>query len=344
MRALHSRQPERDLYWKQATEAIEHCRQLRLGPVDMILLQTQEALTLLQQAEWNRREAEVEATKDDDWEEARSTMREAIRRLSTVQQQLVKVRAGLEPGVSDVQLAELARNIQLQLARGYRNQAINYAQQPTDRVNALTLALQQLQNLSSSTSIDDVVWESRLEQIRCYRLLREHDRARSLISDATDLPDRWLGALAAEGIRLALDLGQPERALRLVENSRGSVDDPYFELARIETLVVLAEQANQREPNSDEVRRLRKQGLDRATTLTDRHGTYWGLRGEMLIARLAEAQQPTSDSDLLATAASTLLKRGLPDDAIAMFTRVLSRQKVEVTLGSLLNTVCRPRR
>ncbi len=113
------------------------------------------------------------------------------------------------------ELESLARHLKVQLARAYRNQALCYADRSADRMNALHLALEPLRDVVMLQLDDASVWQARVEQIVCLRLLKKHAQAAKLI-------EHWLGAsppahiasrLASEKIHLDLDAGNLTYAL-----------------------------------------------------------------------------------------------------------------------------------
>ena len=315
-KALDTRPPKQAQLWSKAIDLLNDSLVKQTDSTSKILLQTQLALTTQQRAEWARRTAEVQATTEDDWLPARTLIREAIKQLKMVESLLnqPRVRAGGE-GLSAIRVAELLRNARHQLARAYLNQAITYASRPKDRISSLTRALQILQPIASDTAIDELVWESRIDRIQCYRLRGDIERANQLLSEAEGIPESQLGRLAAEGVRLALDAKQPVAALSFLKSLKVKRSYPALDLARIETFVALAQQAkkpNEAKPHQEKAAQL-------TATLTRDHGTYWGLRADMLIERFASSE--TSDAKLMDSVARSKLKRNLPNEAIDTFDR-----------------------
>ena len=318
VQALSSRPPLRDEYWQRSFSIIDNSLAKTTDTTQTILLRLQRALATLERAEWTRREAEVRAQSDADWNDARTQLREAIRQLKDVESLLnqPRLRAGRE-GLSPARLSELDRNTRYQLSRAYRNQAITYAGQPKDQIASLTQALNRLQSIAGETVADQLVWQSRMDRIECYRLRGDLDVASQLIEGANAAPDRYLGQLASEAVRLALAAGQSQAAVNLLESQKDVQSHPELELARIETLVHLAKvtaDASQRTAYQRDAALV-------ASQLAQLHGNYWGLRGEILIARLADRSSDADDTQLLDTAAKTLLKQGSPEQATEIFIR-----------------------
>ncbi len=79
------------------------------------------------------------------------------------------------------ELESLARNLKVQLARAYRNQALCYAAGSPDYVNALSLALKQLPNVVSQPIDEASVWQARVEQVICLRLSKKTGEAKQQI-------------------------------------------------------------------------------------------------------------------------------------------------------------------
>lgn len=95
------------------------------------------------------------------------------------------------------ELESLARNLKVQLARAYRNQALCYAAGSADRVNALGQALEQLGEVVTLPLDAASVWQARIEQIVCLRLLKKKSNAEQLIV-------RWQKASPPKDIVLRL--------------------------------------------------------------------------------------------------------------------------------------------
>ncbi len=317
--ALDSRPPIRDEYWTRSFAAINAGLGNSQSPSSRVLLQLQLGLAKLERAEWTRREADVQAQNDDDWNDSRTQLRESISLLKKVEEELTRprMRAGNE-GISSPRVAELLRNTNYQLSRAYRNQAITYARRPRDMIAALNRALAKLQPIAGETAADELVWNARIDRIQCLRLRGDLEPASQLIAGASDAPADKVGRLAAEAVRLALDAKRPESALKMLQSQQeASKAHPELELARIETLVALATD----EQDVAQQKNLQGQAARVAAELTQIHGNYWGLRGEMLIARLADRPGAQGDTKLLDTAANTLLKQDSPEQATDMFIR-----------------------
>jgi|GEM_PF-4300934 len=328
VRALNSRQPQRDEFWNQATRVLQNEIASTTTPSSRVLLEVQLGLTMLEQAEWSRREGEIQAANEAGWQQARVRIRAAITQLKQVNESFVTLRrqqAGRDAALSINETAELQRNTSYALSRAYRNQAITYAKNPKDKIGALTLALNFLQPIAKEVRADELVWKSRMDRIECYRLRGDLSKASQLITAANEqeVPPAFAGRLVAEGVRLAIAARKPETALQFVQQQANS-NQPELELARVETLVALAEQKPE-----NEAKAYRAETANIASRLEREHGTYWGMRGEILVARLAEraVNSGSQETNLLETTARTLLKQAQPDKAIDTFVRAANQAK-----------------
>ncbi len=113
------------------------------------------------------------------------------------------------------ELESLARNLKLQLARAYRNQALCYPVASPDRINALSLALKQLPEIITLPLDDASVWQARIEQVVCLRLLKKHSQATRLLKhwQSASPPANIASRLADEMLFLDLDAGNLTYAL-----------------------------------------------------------------------------------------------------------------------------------
>ncbi len=323
--ALNSHPPERGQLWQRATTVIDEALAVDADHPSRILLQTQKGLTVLLQAEWSRREAEVKARDDADWKLARDQLGSAISQLQEVANELDPAKRtgkSAEP-LPPARRESLRRNVHHQLARAYRNHALTYADRSPDRVNSLTRALDHLKLLDASSGVDQLAWQSRLDRIGTFRLLKEFEKAKQLIVElqANELPAVFAASLATESVRLFLAAGRPDVAARLADDfaersTHQARSNPEFELARIETLVARAQQADEKQQVAQP---LEDRAISLATSLGERHGTYWGLRGRMLISRLAEQSAGNGNVELLKIAAESYMQRDLPEDAAETF-------------------------
>jgi len=163
---------------------------------------TQQALDTLARAEIAREEGK----RGQPLAALRKEFRSAIAQFHTLEKQqadLLRQAYPLRPsqrGENDwtpLELESLARNLKGQLARAYRNQALCYPAGSADRVNALGQALEQLGEVVTLPLDAASVWQARIEQIVCLRLLKKRTEAEQQIV-------RWQKASPPQDIVLRL--------------------------------------------------------------------------------------------------------------------------------------------
>ena len=313
--ALNSRSPDRDTFWARSTSVLAEEARKQDDPASKLVLQAQQAFVFEQQSAWSVREAEIRSTHADDWKSARDQIRRAIKALKQVEQTLTTPEIRQQQSIPDAQIQSIQRNTQFKLGSAYLNQAIAYGDNSRDRTNALTQAMEYFQSLAANRQIDELVWKSRVSQVRCTRMLGQLTNASRLLKQWSSAPANQLGSLAAESIRLALSAQQLESALQLANIQSIDSNDPEFQLARIEALVAAFEQLKG-QPRAKE---FQQQASAAVADLAKRHGTYWALRGELMLSRLALNQN--ADANMLDAAADTMLRRDAPESAKEMLLR-----------------------
>ena len=156
--ALNSRQPQRDETWGRAQSLLKSQIASTQEDAWRAMLELQLGLTMLEQAAWARRESEIRAAKDEDWNPTRTLIRAAINQLKSASQSFTNLKrrsASRDANLSSNEIAELQRNTNYALSRGYRNQAIAYQQKPVDQIAALTQALKLLHPIANDGMADD---------------------------------------------------------------------------------------------------------------------------------------------------------------------------------------------
>lgn len=157
----------------------------------------QQTLDMSARAEIAREEATLAGKQHTELDPVRKQCRQAILQLRSLETSLAKLlRKSYQtrPSQRDAndwttrELESLGRNLKVELARAYRNQALCYAAASPDRVNALNIALEHLQDIVSQPLNEGSVWRGRVEQIICLRLLKKNGAARELL-------ERWRKAV-----------------------------------------------------------------------------------------------------------------------------------------------------
>jgi tetratricopeptide (TPR) repeat protein len=208
------------------------------------------------------------------------------------------------------ELESLRRNLRVQLARAYRIQALCYPEKSVDRVNSLSLALDQLENVLSQPLDDAGVWRARVEQVVCLRLADQQIRAHEQLQ-------RWLQAsppahiavrLQGEMLRLLLEGPHVDRARQFADQfQRSSVTAPETDEALLATRLASGQM---------------KQATQQLQHIAATHGAYWKRRAELLLGLAVAAQPDSADRELLNFAAASLYAADRTDEAIAMYDRI----------------------
>ncbi len=188
--ALHSTPAAGEPLWKQALDVTnDFSRRLPESPW-LVLVRTQGALVLLLRGELARQQSEVLAQNEKQLEEARGYLRQAVRQLSELREEVARQLMRTRPGTSEdrqpsrEQLLSLDHNVAFQLARAYRNQGQSYPPASPDRANSLSKAVELLGPLAQLTLADSLVWQARLRRNHVLpaaaRLRRRHATPRCL--------------------------------------------------------------------------------------------------------------------------------------------------------------------
>jgi tetratricopeptide (TPR) repeat protein len=339
-RALYASPEERDDYWRRAWEVTDQFADSHPDHPRLLLVQAQGALAQVTRGELGRQEAEVLADGERRREQARDLLRDALRTLNELAEQVDDaLRERSMPGrqqsetpgeLTRYQLATLQKQIRYQTARALRNQALCYPDDSPDRANALTQAIDLLDGLAKLGPKEPLAWTSRVDEIVCLRLLKNYDgAARNLEVAKTLEPNSEMsGRLAAEQIRLALASGDLGAAVREANQIRG-MSTPELDLARLEAALA-AQQAADAGEQADVAQQWQKAAMALRDQITQRHGPYWSRRAKSL---LASAFKTATDTDSLEMSAENAYLSGQFDEALAIYDKAaaMARQQNDTT-------------
>lgn len=230
--ALEAESAEREAYWNRLGEIATVSRSAQESP-QAILIRIQLALAEVVRAETMRQEVPMNPAANDKLSATRNVLRATIAELlridasieellrETYQKSASEARA---TGWTKSELEALRRNLAVQLARSYRNQALCYPDGSPDRMNALGLALERLADQATSSSDEDIAWKARFEQLACLRLSKRFAEARQLLEhwQQNDPTREFASALRGEALRLTLSQSDLEEAIERA----ALVDDP----------------------------------------------------------------------------------------------------------------------
>lgn len=344
-RALYAAPEERDDYWRRAWEVTDQFADTYPDHPRLMLVKTQGALAQVARGELGRQEAEVLADDLRRREQARDRLRDALRTLNDLAQQVADaLRERSMPGrqqsetpgeLTVYQLATLQKQIQYQTARALRNQALCYPEDSPDRANALTQAVELLDGLAGLDPKERLFWQSRIDEIVCLRLLKDYEgAARNLETAKTFEPDlETTNRLTAERIRLALASGDLGTAAREANQVRG-LSTPQLDFARLEAALA-AWQAAEAGQQTEVAGQWQKAAMTLADGIAQRHGPYWSRRAKLLLASSLKTAKGSGSLDMWAQAAESAYLSGQFDEAVATYDEAatIARQQNDIDQG-----------
>ena len=341
-RAVNSAPDEREPLWQRAWGVTDDfARQVPQSP-RLPLVRLQGALGLLARGELARQEAEVVAAGGPLFDEARGALREAIRQLRRLADEVeAELRRRSMPGSSnpaqadpdqftDYQLAALEKNLQYQLARALRNQGQCYADESPDRANSLTQAVALLEPLANLETTHPLAWKSRIDEVVCHRLLADYPTAqRKLDALLAEKPPAPIALHArAEQVRLALAARQPPEAILASAVGREIEGVTSGDLDYALLQVYLAAWRAAGEANDDQkVATFESRATEQVRLIERLHGPYWTRRAEMLLGGYVETSPGGGDLAMQIRAAESLYRSGRYDDALAAYDRAAALAK-----------------
>lgn len=329
--AAASSAPEnRASLWQRAEQVADDF--VRHNPENPRVLQVrlQRAMVVLARGELARQESQVAATAEPLVEQARTALREAIRQLEQLSEDVeAELRTLSRPGsaprdgrLSEQELLWFSRHIQYQHARAYQNQAQCYPAESPDRANALVRAVEQLDPLARLDAADPLVWSARLDEIVSHRLLGDYraagERLDALV--AAGPPTHVLLRAGAERIRLALAENRVADAVAFLSAGRqreGTVSGD-LDYAWLETMLA-AWRAASDAGDQAKAAEWQVKAAEMVRTIQVSHGPYWTRRAQLLVASSIGSQ--SASLDMLVQAAENAWHGGNPDDALAAYDR-----------------------
>lgn len=334
--AVNSAPVDREGLWQRAAEAIERFAQQCPASPRLPLVRFQGALGLIARGELARQEAEVLTDSAASLQQAKDALRAAIRQLNALSEQIDALRreasTAVRPGVgrptpdllTSVELGNLQKNVEYQLARALRNQGQCYPADSPDRANSLTQAVRLLDPLAKLDPLHPLAWDSRLDEIVCFRLLADYATARRKLDAllAEKPPAAVVLRARAERLRLALAAGQLPEALGLLAEGRqldGAVS-AELDYAWLETFLE-AWRVTAKAKDQAAAAQWWAKAMGMMQLIEQTHGPYWARRAQMLLAGRAEAAADGGDLAMQIHAAESAYRSGQPEEAIAAYDR-----------------------
>jgi hypothetical protein len=324
--AANARPDERVRLWEQARHtAAKFLADYPQHP-RRILIRMQDALTVLAQGELARMESELGVAGATPVAEARTAIREAVKLLTNIEQELderIALHNDLRPAedLSIAELRALQQNVRFQKARALQNLGLSYPAKSADRKSQLSQAQEQLGTALLQVAPDQpLAHRMRIDQIVCYRLLGDINKARQFLDAfpqddvSAEIRNRW----QAERIRLVLASEGPKAAWSLISQERGTGNDrwPELDFARLETQIGLWQAAA--ENKEAEAAQWRDEALASVERIERAHGPYWARRAELLLLETGRGRGGGS-LDLLERTAADFYIKGRLDEALAAY-------------------------
>lgn len=292
-----------------------------------LLVQFQDALTVLTLGELQRLEAELGTASTAELDGARKTLNDSVALLeqldSELQKRIPETRRtpGGKEEVSVEELNSLRTHVGYQLARATRNQGQLYPEKSEDRTAVLLRGKRRLEESIQSLTEEEVsFWRALIELATFERMLGDLPRAANLLADveAKSPPAHSIAALRAEQIRLLITSGKATNAVAQGSKWAASITprDADLDLAFLEAVV--AEKGAAKSADSL---------MEMLAELESRHGPYWGRRGSALVLSAAPAGAASENMELLSRTADQLYLQKNFDAAIAAYDKAAIKAK-----------------
>ncbi|MDO4574009.1 MAG: hypothetical protein Q4D98_02215 [Planctomycetia bacterium] len=318
-KSLASPPSSREEPWKQAEEIYTKFQKDFPHNLGRALMDYQWGVAILARA---RQQFFEETTPDD----ARAKIREAIRifrsvdtRLQTIPQEIPRRKSHGSRTSDDVELSvweivSLQNKTRFQLLVALLFQGETYPAESMDRINAIQQALAQAQLLHGIPGDSPLVWDARLAEAVCYRLLGDTESCRKRLEAMELHPQSEPMALriAAEKLRLWTLEKRYATAQEFLKNS--FAEDVFgqcgeLDLAILELFLRLWEKAVE-EKDEDAT----KQGHTDVMAVLDQirknDTPRWVRQAERLLAQAMEQQGNSGDLSLLMLAADSACRTG----------------------------------
>ena len=334
--ALFARSPERERLFAAATSAIDEALRERTSTPWAAPLRVQRGIVPLVKGERLREEAQLLHDAASALTAARDRLRAAVAELRAAREfaaEQLREAHRRRPPQPDLptadELTALDRYAAFQLARASRNLGECYPPGSADRTSAVEQALEVLSTGVRSESADGLVWQARLDEALCRRLLGDLDgaeRALATLEKQTPPPD-VVERVRAQRIRVRLAAGELGEAKKLVraEDADPALDaNPDVRLAVLEWLTASAA-ATDAAGRTAEGTDLRNRAAALAALIAERHSAYWARRAEALAASAVAASPGGDDLSRLLAAADTFYHQGNVDRALEIYDQVQAK-------------------
>lgn len=312
--------------WRQAAETVQGLIRQEPSNPRLVLLQVQLAVVQARRVREMLGEAEMGASVA--WEPARETVREAIGHLRSAESEIAdKVRhkrrgeTASASGLSTNELRSLERHVRFELARALVVQGRCYPAGSPDRLSALAQADEKLAPLAGRDEADQLVWLSRLARIALARYSGDAAAAQSREQEleAAHPPVDILAGARAQLLRLELDAGHVDAALKLVETYSASTSAAAEWSEAVLRAYLARWQRAIRGGQSDESKAWQTKVEQQVDKIRHEFGPPASQRAELLVACAIAAPGMSTNAALLIKAAETFYRANWAAEAIAAY-------------------------
>ena len=324
--AMHSPSESREALWSDAIGVPAEFERDHARAPRLLLVRVQGALVRLARGELARQEAEVGPRGPEQASAARGQLREAVGQLEAIDEAVarqLRMRQRPMDALSEGELLSLQKHVHYQMARGYRNQALTYADGSADRTAALLQAIRRLEPLAEFSTDQPVVWPSRIDQVVCHRLLKQFHAAGAKLRalHGAEPPPAIQSRALAEQVQLDLDRGDLQGALAAFSgpgDPEAGSSSPELDLAYVATCVACWQKSS-RDGDDDQSGMWQARAAGRVGRMERSHGAYWTRRAQMLLASAAAAGSGAGNVDVLVQSAHSFYTRRQYHDAVASY-------------------------
>jgi tetratricopeptide (TPR) repeat protein len=331
LHATHSPPSERAAQWQAAHQDAQQFLASNPQHPRRVLVELQDGLAYLAEGEMARLEADVAVEPQEALDRARETIRAAARQLEAIEKQLTEQMAASsgrsrdDDQLSADELFSLQNNVRFQLARAFRNQALCYPSDSSDRVAALDNATKQLNaTLTQLQPTDSLTWQVYLDLATCYRLRGELPQAQrtlqTLLSESAPVEAQLGGSAELAHVLIAAD--RARQAIDEIQRARSQLQQtsPALDFAELEAMLSLWKTSASRKDETMAAQ-WKEKVAQAVTQIEQLHGAYWGRRAKLGQLSVAGTGLAEGDIDILASSAGEMYKREEFDDAIRTFDR-----------------------
>ena len=213
------------------------------------------------------------------------------------------------------QLISLQNRVRYEQIRSAIQRGLLYGEtDPGNRTAVLSTARSDLEKLIPLIEkVDPAWWESRLDLLRCLRLIGEYPTADRLLETypvEEAMPRVQLG-FKAERIRLALVRGDLKLAESLIASGRqiGSVVSGDFDFAILEFLLARHRVALVQGASEKQMLIAQQNVLKAVKSIENLHGTYWGRRANLALIASTESSGAGGSETLIRVARESYRKK-----------------------------------